>query len=262
MFSCACCSSCSTNFSGSGMSIASTSASTALSLACVALLELLDPLKLLAGVFLQLVEGVELACELGEVVVELGQLLDLDGLHGHRDVGLLALGLAAGQLALERRRLAGGQAGERIVQAVEHRRRCRSRRTGRSPGRPRRVRRPRSRTGRSSCSRRSSAGRCAVLRLAKRSRRLFRYSSMSSSVTSALSTVTLSVDEVGELELGPDLDLGRERELLAVVELRDLHFRLAEGEHRRPPARPCCRTRAARRSPPRSAPRRGRSACR
>ncbi len=37
--------------------------------------------------------------------------------------------------------------------------------------------------------------------------------------------------EVGELELRPDFDLGRERELLAVVELRDLDVRLAEGEH-------------------------------
>ena len=85
------------------------------------LLELLDPLELLAGVFLQLVQRVELARELREVVVELGQLLDLDGLHGHRDVGFLALGRAAGQLALERRGVARGQAGERLVQAVEHR---------------------------------------------------------------------------------------------------------------------------------------------
>ena len=176
-------------------------------------------------------QGVELARELREVVVELGQLLDLDGLHGDRDVGLLALGLAAGQLALERRRIARGQAGERLVQAVEHRPAAD---LVRLAGRLRvldRARRPRSRTGRWSCSRRPPPGRCAVLRLAKRSRRLSRYSSTSSSVTSALSTVTTERGEVGELELGPDLDLGRERELLAVVELGDLHVRLAEDEH-------------------------------
>src|SRR3984957_8339384 len=37
--------------------------------------------------------------------------------------------------------------------------------------------------------------------------------------------------EVGQLELGPDLDLGRERQLLAVLELGDFHIRLAEDEH-------------------------------
>ena len=45
-----------------------------------------------AGVGTQLDQGVELARQLREVVVQLRQFLDLDALHGHRDVGLLAGG--------------------------------------------------------------------------------------------------------------------------------------------------------------------------
>jgi hypothetical protein len=37
--------------------------------------------------------------------------------------------------------------------------------------------------------------------------------------------------QVGQLELGPHLDLGRERQLLAVFQLGDVDVRLAEGEH-------------------------------
>ena len=57
------------------------------------------------------------------------------------------------------------------------------------------------------------------------------YSSTSSGVTTAVSTVTGSPCEVGDLEPGPDVDLGGEGQLLAVVQLGDLEVRLAEREH-------------------------------
>ena len=56
------------------------------------------------------------------------------------------------------------------------------------------------------------------------------YSSTSSGVTSALSTVTGRPCDVGQLELRPDVHLGGEGELLPVVQLGDLQVRLAERE--------------------------------
>ena len=225
------------------------------------LLELLDPLKLLAGVFLQLVQGVELARELREVVVELGELLDLDGLHGHRDVGFLALGRAAGQLALERRGVAGGQAGQRVVQAVEHRAAAELVRLAGRLG----VLDELAVHARGQVDRR-------VVAVLRRALRGLEAGEALAQVVQVLIDVLVGdlgvVDgdaergEVGKLELRPDLDLGGERQVLAVVELGDLARRAGPGRTTRPPARPWCRTRAARRSPPRSAPRRGRSACR
>ena len=84
------------------------------------LLDALDLRDLLAQVVAQLVEGVELAGELGEVVVGRRQLALLDRLHGHGDLGLLAGAVAAGERRGEGRRLAGLQAGERLVHALEH----------------------------------------------------------------------------------------------------------------------------------------------
>ena len=52
----------------------------------------------LAQVGAQLVEGVELAGQLGELVVQLGQLLLLDRADGHRHLGVAAGEVAADQL--------------------------------------------------------------------------------------------------------------------------------------------------------------------
>ena len=68
----------------------------------------------------QLVEGVELGGQLGEVVVQLGQLALLDGLDRHGDVGVLALVVAAGERRGEGGGLAGGHAeSSGLVDAVD-----------------------------------------------------------------------------------------------------------------------------------------------
>ena len=68
---------------------------------------------------MQLVDGVELAGDLREVVVGLGQLALLDGGDGDGDLGRLALVVAAEQLRLERGALAGGERLERLVDALD-----------------------------------------------------------------------------------------------------------------------------------------------
>ena len=75
-----------------------------------ALLVLLGLLGLRGDVGAQLVEGVELGGELGEVVVERGQLADLDRLHGDGALGVVALVVAAGQRCGEGLGLARGHA--------------------------------------------------------------------------------------------------------------------------------------------------------
>ena len=85
-----------------------------------ALLELLGLGDLLGHVLLELCEGVEGRGELGEVVVELGQLADLDRLDGDGAVGVLALVVAAGQRRGEVLGVTGGHADEGLVHAGEH----------------------------------------------------------------------------------------------------------------------------------------------
>ena len=80
----------------------------------------LDARDLLAQVRRELLERVELGGELGEVVVGLGEVALLHGGGGDGDRRLLALVLAAGQRRVERGRLVGRQAGERLVEALEH----------------------------------------------------------------------------------------------------------------------------------------------
>ena len=67
----------------------------------------------------ELVERVELAGDLREVVVGLGELALLDGGDGDGDLGGLALVVAAEQLRLERGGLARGERVERLVDALE-----------------------------------------------------------------------------------------------------------------------------------------------
>ena len=67
----------------------------------------------------ELVERVELARDLREVVVGLGKLALLDGGDGDGDLGGLALVVAAEELRLEGGRLAGGERVEGLVDALE-----------------------------------------------------------------------------------------------------------------------------------------------
>ncbi len=84
-----------------------------------ALAELLRLAELLAQVGTQLADGVELAGDLGEVVVGGRQLALLDADHGHGDLGGLALVVATEQRRLEGGGLAGGEGVEGIVDAVD-----------------------------------------------------------------------------------------------------------------------------------------------
>ena len=90
-----------------------------MSRACADLLEALLPLDLRPHVGAQLLEGVELARHLRELVVEVGQLALLDGEDGDGDLRLLALVVAAEQRRLEGRRLARGEGLERLVDALD-----------------------------------------------------------------------------------------------------------------------------------------------
>ena len=76
--------------SGSGKSTRASSASSVAVAGLHALLGLLHAVEAGPQVVAQLVEGVELAGRLGEVVVERRQLALLDGLHGDGDLRLLA----------------------------------------------------------------------------------------------------------------------------------------------------------------------------
>ena len=76
-------------------------------------------LEALAAVRLELVERVELAGQLREVVVQLGEFARRDGGDLDGDLGLLALGGAALELGGEGGLAAGLQAGDGLVDAVE-----------------------------------------------------------------------------------------------------------------------------------------------
>lgn len=84
----------------------------------------LRELLLLAGLDLEVltefVDGVELAGQLREVVVGLGELALLDGLERHGHTAGLAFVLAAGEGRGEGRRLIGRESFERFVHALEH----------------------------------------------------------------------------------------------------------------------------------------------
>ena len=85
-----------------------------------ALRELGVDLDLGGEVGLELVEGVELRGQLGELVVELGQLALLDRGDGHGADGLLALAVTTGERGGEGLGLVGRHADEGLVETVEH----------------------------------------------------------------------------------------------------------------------------------------------
>ena len=84
------------------------------------LLEPLAAAEPLAHVVVQLGHGVELRGLLGEVVVELGELLLLDLVDLDPDLDRLADQVAADELGLEGLLLAGAHADQRLVEAVDH----------------------------------------------------------------------------------------------------------------------------------------------
>jgi hypothetical protein len=84
-----------------------------------ALAEDLRLAELLTQVGLELVDRVELAGDLGEVVVGGGKLALLDGDDGDADEGVLAGVVAAEQRRLERGALTRGERVERLVDAVD-----------------------------------------------------------------------------------------------------------------------------------------------
>src|SRR5215207_1785960 len=83
------------------------------------LLHALDLAEPGAQVFRELVEGVELAGELRELVVRLGELALLDRRDDRRDLGVLARVLPRHELGGERGRLAGREAAHGLVEAVD-----------------------------------------------------------------------------------------------------------------------------------------------
>ena len=134
------------------------------------------------------VEGVELARELGEVVVGRGQLPLADGLDGHGDVGVLA---APYQRAGRGRTSPTPPALETRRPPRRARRRgcrCRARRTGCSGGVLDHLAVAGRRRGRSRGSRPPAAARSTGVSVAKRARSASTCSSICSSVTSASAT--------------------------------------------------------------------------
>ena len=83
------------------------------------LLDALDPLDLLGEAVLELVDGVEFACQLGEFVVGLGQLAFLDGLDGDGHLRLLAGVLTGGQRGGEDAGLPLLEADDRVVETLD-----------------------------------------------------------------------------------------------------------------------------------------------
>src|SRR5699024_9945323 len=74
----------------------------------------------LAHVVAQVFDRVELAGQLGELVVQFGQLLDLHAVHGDGDVGLLTLVLATHQGGAEGRLTACFHTAQGVVEPLEH----------------------------------------------------------------------------------------------------------------------------------------------
>ena len=109
-----------TMVSGSGISTFSSSASRTASRAAAACSRRRAAAEPLAHVLGQLGDGVELRGQLGELVVELGQLLLLHLGDGDRDVDVLADQVAADELGGEDLLVAGGHADQRLVETVDH----------------------------------------------------------------------------------------------------------------------------------------------
>ncbi|MPM27316.1 hypothetical protein SDC9_73826 [bioreactor metagenome] len=86
----------------------------------VGLVDAVQASEVVAQVLVHLLGGVELGHHLGEVVVDLGQLLLLHLDDGHLDIGLLAHGRATDEGGGEGLGVAGLHPGEGLVHALDH----------------------------------------------------------------------------------------------------------------------------------------------
>jgi len=191
------------------------------------LLHALVPLQLGPGVGAQLTQGVELAGHLGELVVEAGDFLGLDAVHGHRHVGLAARELTAGQFGPEGGGLPRRHADQRLVQAFQQG--LAADRVGQAAG-----------LGvldRLAVHRGGQVDGDVVVLLDRALHALQRGEPVLQQGEPFRDLVrrdprVLDGDgqagQVGQLELGPDVDLDGEGQLLAVVQAGDLHLGLAE----------------------------------
>jgi hypothetical protein len=150
--------------------------------------------------------------------------------HGDRDVGLLARVLAAGQLGAERPGVAGAHPGQRLVQAVQHA--AAADLVGQAAGLGV-LDRVAVHAGR-------QVDRHVVARLDRPVGALQRGEPLAQRAQVLIHLLVGDVRvvhgdrhtvDVGQVELRPHVDLGGERQLLAVVQLGDLHLGLAEREH-------------------------------
>ena len=184
-------------------------------------------LKLRPGAGPQLAEGVELAGGLGELVVELGQLLDLDAVDGHGHLSQLAGLLAAGQHGGERLGLARGHPDQGLVEPVEHLPAADL--VGDAVGLRVLDRLPVHLGGQVDRDEVALGGR-PVGALERGEPLPQRADVLLDLVRGDVGVVDRHRQpvDVGQVELRPDVDLGGEREFLAVVELGDLQVRLAE----------------------------------
>ena len=198
------------------------------------LLSLLHPLDLgdlLAQVLAQLVDGVELAGQLGEIVVEFGQLARLDRLDGDGHLGLLA-GMAAGhQCGGEDPALALLETDDRLVQTVDELARTDlvGQPLGVGLGDVLAV------DGGRQVDRDEVAGLGGALDAGQGAEALLQRFQL------GVDVVVVDLDgvdgqgqrgEVRQVDLGADVDLGGEHQLLVVLELGDLDLRLPQGLQR------------------------------
>ena len=191
------------------------------------LLDALDPAHLFGEAVAQLVDGVEFACQLGEFVVGLGQLAFLDRLDGDGHLRLLAGVLTGGQRGGEDAGLPLLEPDDRVVETLDQL--AGADLVGQPLGRG--LRHLLAVDGGGQVDR----DEVAVLR---------RPLDAGQGAEPGAQRLQLGVDllvghldrvdgdlqrlEVGQLDLGTDVDLGGEDEFFAVLELGDLDLGLAE----------------------------------
>ncbi len=211
------------------MSIVSSRASRARSRAWTDLLHGLHPLQLRARVGAKLAQRVELAGQLGELVVQAGDFLDLDAVDGHRHVGFAAGVLSARQFGAEGGRVSGRHPGQRGVQPVQQR--LAPDLIGQAAGLSVLDRLAVHRGGQVDGD--VIVGLDRSLHGLERSEPLLQRAEVLRHLVRGDDRVIdrdRQGGEVRQLELRPDVDLDGERQLLAVVEAGDLDFGLAERE--------------------------------
>ena len=194
------------------------------------LLDALHPLDLIVQARLQFVDGVEFACQLGEFVVGLGQLAFLDRLDGDGHLRLFAGVLAGGQRGGEDLGLPLLHADERVVESLDQL-------TGADlVGQPLGlgVRHVLAVDARGQIDRDEVTVLGATLDALERAEPGAQRLQLGVDVlVGHLDGVDFDLQrlEVGDGDVGADVDLGGEDELFVVFELGDLDVRLAQRAH-------------------------------